>query len=328
MEKQAKTRKRKVPRRLLFVMPLLLFLAVAGLAVWGMVTAYATPEQSSLQAVEGYLESLRVGDFERINRESGFTPSPLCGWRNYDDHLRALYGDDFEALAIAEPESSGDGAQVYAVSQDGTPLAQIHAVPQEGDWQVFTDIAADYQPYTIVAPAHLQVTVNGLAMSPDDVVQTRAVDGYGELPEDAGAPHLLTYETPPLFTQPEVTATSGLVAWEDDTRLATVTLPVQDEALDTIVTDTFAQYAGYMAGDDDWEDLEPLLWPGATQPEPTGLALEQIAIRDVTLWAENAFSAVVDYQSVDPDDDEETPPVPDALTMHFIQVDGDWYWVA
>lgn len=272
---RGRTKKRRLSRYakglIAFTFLLAILVTIVLFVLWNILSNYekTTPRA----ALDAYFSNLYSQKYDPILKESGFVADELNTEEDYIALLHSIYGSDSQALTYRQVAmSSEEPGQKYAVYSGEEKLGEVILIADEKARHGWTARSAyDYMlPYTITAPGHAEVMVNGQPLSqqdPDAVITPVAT--FVDLPDPEQIPYTVTYQTEPTLAIPEFFAATpgGLpcdVTVDQETHTVNVAVPVSQEQIDayTPVAESVSKvYANYVSEDASFGDLSVHLYP-------------------------------------------------------------------
>ena len=250
-----------------------LALALLGLFVlaklWRALERYEA--NSPEAAITSFLQGLPDADEEQLLAQSGFALSPYEKPGAYRQALVNLCKEvpsRRDQLRFSKQLSEQEGT-VKVLFEGGSLSLSLHRAGAEEPWQV-TPPAPSTLCCTLLAPAHLALTVNGAPLPAGQALAARAAEGYEELAEP---PQLLEYRLEGLLDLPRVEASlPDGTCWEVEltppregetrTQIAAPVPADQQAGLESIARAAAQAYARYISRDADFAQVDAYLWPG------------------------------------------------------------------
>ncbi len=296
-------------------------LLVAGAAVlgwlWGELARYEanTPESS----VRRYLDQVRRGEWDALYESSGFQPTPAADREDYIAYLQRTYEELPEEYVLVRV--SGAGEQTYALTAAEREIARLELTQAQAGspyrWEVRTQVTP-IPPVEVSAPAFVTVLADQLVLDETYQQNLYPAEGYGELPEEIQAPQMVTYRMEGFLAPPQLTAQGpdgtvcSVSALEEKEGLLTASVTVapgkeQEEEYWILAEEAAKTYAAFITSDAERDQLNAYLLPDtnfyqAIQEfyngwyiEHTGYRYENLIREQMTLWGEDAFSAVLSF---------------------------------
>lgn len=297
-------------------------------------------------AIHRYFQRLHADDFEIINAESGFVPNSANTWEDYDAYLKRLYATVPQAprhrKVAAQRE---DGGHTYALYDGDEKIAEVllyDGAGQGGGWRVCAPVEYGAE-YTVTAPAHATVTMNGIPLPPADAARA-GIAAFDTLPDPALAPALLTYRVPVTLLPPTLAATDP---WGNPCALEEQGSPHHLRAAVELAEERRAEYAGlieaaarvyanYATNDATFEELAAHLYPeselyirmrGYTDSQwyvdhdtPT---FSDITVYGIVSHSETCFTGEIDFL-YELTEEGRLHSFPSSYHMALVQVEGQW----
>ncbi len=166
--------------------------------------------------VERYIDELKAGDYGEIVKYSDYTPGRFDSEGDFAEYMQGVIGDTSN-LSYTKSALNTPGKQsftIYAERGGENVRLQELTLTETGDKSRPYDISFSVErlgAYTIEAPAHATVYVNGIAL--DDSYKTgEKVENESFkviLTEGVELPSRCTYSISGTLCPPEITATDG-----------------------------------------------------------------------------------------------------------------------
>ena len=302
-------------------------------------------------AIVRYFDDIMNGSFETIRAESSFTPSEKGGWAEYEDAIKKIFGSvsstpKYRKIASNDP----DGRQVYAIYNGAEKLGEIYLYEGQGvdgGWRINAPI--EYlPPYTIKAPSHATILVNGAPLRPEDVIALEELEPelFSELPDHIQKPSLLTYTVEGFLVEPEITAetSDGLICSVEtntEQRLIDVTLLADGDRRDLYaarIEATAKAYATFISRDGYIGTLSAYLLPNTDfytrmwAFDNQWYAIHQsyefrdLVVYDIISCTESCFIGTIDYVFA-VTNGATVYDYPSSYTMSFTLSNGVWLLV-
>ena len=345
------TKKFRIPRYLLSLVLMLLFGALATVItmnwLYGALVEYEAKTPNT--ALNRYFDRIASRDFAVIREESDFETTPQNDWEDFDAAVLSVFGTakpgelTYRRIASNDP----DGRRVYIIYKGDARIGEVYLYEgqgEDGGWRITTPLKF-LSPYTITAPSHATVLVNGAALATEDAVSIQPVEPelFSELPGSVTPPAVLTYRVEGLLAEPELSAsgpegTECALTFDDDTNTLEVLLLSTGERWDERATRIEAvakAYARYISRDGTMATLGTYILPGTdfytrmwhfdNQWYGTHQAhdFKDIVVSDILSTSENTFTGQIDFiftvtQGAD------VFEYPSSYTMSFVLWNSQW----
>ncbi len=327
----------------------LLFIAVLAIGIvlvwwwlWQSLSRYeaGTPEV----AVVNFLQQVQSGEEEAILQASTFSLQP---YETKDDYLEVVRKNleglpaDRDALRLSLQEES-DGIRLYRVYAPDNHYATMRMKQQGDEWQI-EPVVETVEPWTIQAPSHVQILINGQAAELQGESQPTTAAGFAGLPQEL-MPMFSTYTVSGLIKEPVITAqlpdgTACTVSLDEQARVATITSPASQalqEEIDAPLRQVADQYAKYVSRDAKKADLLALVYPGTQMEDDIqhienqwyakhdAVSLQNIEISDYESFAANAVSATVQFDFVVERSGWKDRVFPSSYRISLVKTEDGW----
>lgn len=255
-----------------------LALALIGVLVlaklWHSLSQYE--KNSPEAAVTDFLQNIASADEEQLLQGSGFSLSPYERPGAYGQAMQELFADipaDRDQLRFSKQLTGNEGT-VKVIASSGSVQLELRREEEGEPWQVIPP-SPQTLTCTLLAPAHVSLSVNGKALPSQEAVSSRAAEGYEELPTP---PQVLEYRLEGLVNLPEVEASlSDGTSWKVEVPEAQVgqtsaqaAAPVpadQQPGLESFARSAAQTYVRYVSRDADFSQVDAFLWPNTTLRE-------------------------------------------------------------
>ncbi len=251
--------------------------------VWQALEKYESTTPKA--ALDTYFLQLAAEDYGAIQAGADFAPSALNGWEDYYLCLQRTFGSEPSLLSYRRVAGeSGDtpavtlgqnaaGPQRYAIFNGEEELGKVLLYPEAGlphGWRV-SAVVEEGAAYTVTAPGHAAVVVNGVPLDPNGPnVQRTICTGFEALPDEELQPQNLVYTLEPTLVPPEFTATGPAavactVEVNRQNHSAAVTVPLtpnEQEEYTALIEAAAKSYATFVTNDGSLRDLQTHLYPG------------------------------------------------------------------
>lgn len=322
---------------------------VCGVVIWGLLAtlwgSMAEYEASSeIGAVTEYFDRFAAGDYNTAADSSGFVFDEKNSKEDYIQYLKDAFGSDFSDLRFAGREGETEGEKTYCIYAGNDPLGLVRLIPvSDGGrrWKVIAEV--EYAPsVSILAPAYVTVSANGVQLSPDEGAEPvldedfKALSGFFEVPAK------VAYTLDGYLYEPSVTAVApdgtpcDLTEAEDGNIVVTVPpTEAQREEFETLMTDFSRLYACFVAKDTSFAQLKPKMikntpfykavagFYNGWYISHTGYEFRDMRISDIVRPAEGYFAGTICFDHVILRNKKENV-YSTSYRLSFREVDGVW----
>lgn len=206
--------------------------------MWGQLEDYekATPQYK----LNEYFVKLSSGDYEPLKAGSGFTPDENSTWDDYFALLKTKFTGDVSAYKYRKTmaEDSNENHTLFSVYAGDEKIGEVYLIPNTDTPMGFSvQVPMVYvDGYTITAPPHVTVFMNGKPLSPESGIQAEPLPIFSSLNDISLAPVEMTYTTPstlkePVFTAETATGGACTLAVDEEKRHIDVSEEIPAEVL-------------------------------------------------------------------------------------------------
>ena len=249
-------------------------------------------------AINGYFEALAAGDYEDLKASSGFTPDEMNTWDNYFAQVKSRFTGVPAEYVYRKVVSTDTDLEHYAVYLGDEKLGEVVLRPDKTAEHGYTvSTAVDLlTPYTVRAPGHAVVQMNGADLLPSDPgVAVTEVPGFEELADPAQRPVVYEYTLQPTLAEPTFTAAAPggnecTVQVDTTTRrvdVAVVPTPEQDALFRQRMQEAAEAYASFTTSDSPFSALAGYLVPGSTLRDSLSTYYAGWYLDHESTWVEN-----------------------------------------
>lgn len=288
---------------------LTLMLAALGLLalLWSFLAEY---EQSTPRyAGEQLLSLYRAGDYGAAMELAGVDPEAFFDSGQYEAYIQETLGD-LSGVHVQEG-ASREGQRTVLLIGRKTLRFSLTEAPETLGYGLSRYIPVQervpVRSYTVRAPAHVTVTVNGKPLPAACRTGTETVADFPALPEGLTAPEEVLYRAEGFAVEPEwaladLAAGSYRVTQEGDA--VTFTLISEEEACGQLALEAAKAYAKFVSRDAELADVTRFLYPGtvfhrALQHYSNIWYNSHNGVEFAELRTENAVAYSPDYTSVE-----------------------------
>jgi len=260
------TKKRK---SLFWCVTLVLFGLLASAGVWGLFYLWDFLEEYELStprtAGEELLALYREGEYGKAMSLVGVDASVFFDEAQYPAYVREALGD-FEDVQIQEGSLEGKRA-VFLIGEEGRSLRFFLGEGKALRYGMHR-LSLEEEPvptrgYTVSAPGHVAVTVNGTPLSASFQTGVEPAEDFPPLPEELAPPQRAVYRVEGFTQEPEfaLDCDASLYRREEKAGRISFDLFVQDEETERFALEAAQTYAKFVSADVELEALLPYLYP-------------------------------------------------------------------
>ncbi len=332
-----------------FKLVLLILAVVCGIAVWALLDTLWNnmveyEANSEIGAVTEYFQRFAAGDYDTAADTAEFPFDEKNPREDYIRYLKETFGSDFSDLRFAGREGDVPGEKLYRIYAGNTPLGSVRLVPVTGqsrNWKVISQVEyAD--PVTVVAPAFVKLSANGVVQTPSEAVSPVAHEDFAALETVISVPLKVTYTLDGYLYEPQISATvpDGTVCppmeQEDGTVEFSVAVSENDrETFEGLMTDFSKLYARFISKDASFASLKPKMLQGTTfyssvrtfdngwYVDHTGYEFRNLTVSDLIRADENTFAGTIRFDHVVFRGTKEYV-YPSAYRLSFCLSEGQW----
>lgn len=278
MENRSTTKKRSNKFKIGF----LIFLALDVIAIttalcWLWMNMASYESSMPIHSAEQAAALFENREFAQIREKSGFTSTRFTTEQDLEEYLKNKLQDVGEIQCIKQRGNTEQITYLLKADQQTIAHAVVKKQPENdrfgrSKWELerLEDVWEPMDGYTILAPQHVQVSLNGVTLTEQD--QTEAgtpVKGYQGLPEGYEAPAMVQYQIEGLLQQPEVTASTPegencMVSATDENNAVQITVQPDQQKIDELTQlamNTAKTCAKFTSEDASFYDLSLSLIP-------------------------------------------------------------------
>lgn len=330
---------------LAYVLVLLVLIALVLYGLWNILEQYekTTPRA----ALDAYFSNLSSQNYGTILKESGFTADEMNSEEDYIALLHSLFGEQPGRLTYRPMDSSSLAeGKLYAVYEGEEQLGELVLIPDQSNRYGYTVRANyDYQtPYTITAPGHVQVTVNGIVLAQDGPnAQITPLPTFESLPDASQIPYTVQYQTEPSLAVPEFAATAGGLpcalaedpAQPHHLRAEAVLSDEQLAEYSQLIENVSKVHANYVSEDASFGTLSGYLYPGTPfyermatfyagwYADHESFNFRDLEISNITSTSETTFTGDISF-IYEIQQGTVLHEFPSAYHLSFAQYNGEW----
>lgn len=337
-------------KKRLFLMALLLFfltmliIVICSLAwLWQYLARYeANTPNASLQR---YADWLKAGDYDAIYASSGFQANRFTKKEDYIRYIKSTFkGEQSTATFIKKP-SQTPNSMLYDMYLEGKRAGSLEVTPSapgsDYRWTARAQLPC-IEKFTITAPAHVKVMVNGEELGSDVSSNNEPVKYYNGVQQQELIPKQIRYDVEGLLLPPVVTAQKQngepcKVIKESATKII-VSVPVSKEVQkqhEELLEKAAKTYAAYITMDAGFSELGQYLFDktefyNAIKDFYNGWYIphdsfecRNVKLSDLFEYSDNDYTGSISFDYVIKKGTKEYV-YPSSYQLSFIKINSQW----
>lgn len=341
-----KSGQKKIFRIVLLAIAGLNLCAIALILLWLWNRLETYEKNSPEPAMRAYFEQMHGGGLE--DAAAQIHPGGLNTLKDTADWLRQTFTGDPAAYRYVQLSKTQEGLR-YAVYDGSHRLGYVRlqsANGENGPWSARAEVTL-LEPYTVRAPAFVQVSLNGRPL-PDAcrTEKSEPVEAFAALRNKEAIPQMVEYTVSGLLLEPAFTASTpdgraAAVSFDAQARLAAVTVPAEGtvkKEFEQLLETAAKTYARYISQDAEWAELMACVYKnsdfydavrnydGKWYNKHIGYAFENFSITGVESYAADSFAGDVSFDYV-VKRTHDTHTYPTRYRLAFQKIDGRYQLV-